>query len=267
MSNSANSRTPRQDGPFNDYINTTANVLADGTPTGADRLGLTPVQAAAWEQYRTDWNTQYGLYTNKATRTSAVTSQKNNLRKAFTAFASPLLTAMSVHPALTAADRLAFNLPEPDRTPTARGKINDIPVLKLSPLGGGSIKGMVRTSSDASRASRHPLADLIEVRYALLPPSAAAQPQDPTAPAPTPTPTPTPQPMAGMTGTPTPVAPAPPTGPDDCPLIFSSTKANFTIALGTAHRTKVMYAFVRWVNTVNPANSGDWSEVHQVVVA
>jgi hypothetical protein len=248
------SRIPQTDDPFNTYINSTADALAEGTPTTAVRLGLTAAQAAAWGTYRIDWNTQYARYGNESTRTKGVTASKNKVRKDFTAFASPLLTAMSVHLALTEDDRLTFRLPEPDRTPTARAEIMVTPVGELHPLVGGKMQVRVRVSGDASRASRHPWADHVEMRYALIAPGAEAPtpPAGPSAPAP---------PVTGGAG-----ATQPPVTAADCPLSAISTKAIFTITLGQEHSGKRMYAFFRWVNASNSALSGTWSNVIQMLV-
>lgn len=254
-------RIPRTDDSFNSYINSTANALAAGTPSGADRLGLTAVQAAQWEDYRTAWNAEYVLYVDESTRTKAVKNEKNRIRQDFIGFASPLLTAFSVHASLTEADRLVFKLPEPDRTPTARGKIHDDAYPIIKPAGGGSIDVKVRTSEDASRASRHPLADAVEVRYALLPQTAAdgTAPQDPNTPAPTPLP-------MGMGESRPSVGLAIPQSALDCPFVFTSTKATFRIELGPQHSGKRFYAFVRWVNLSNPNNSGNWGAMFQTLV-
>jgi len=254
-------RIPRTDDPFNSYINSTANALAAGSPSGADRLGLTTEQATQWENLRKDWNKEYEFYVDESTRTKTVTYAKNQIRKDFIAFASPLLTAFSVHPNLTGADRLTFKLPEPDRTPTARGKITDNAYPIINPVLGGSIDFKVRTSEDATRASRHPLADAIEVRYALLPNTMASSPapQDPTAPAPTPVPT------AGSEARAS-VGQAIPESALNCLFVFTSKKAIFRIDLGPEHSGKRFYAFVRWVNHSNPANSGNWGLMYQTLV-
>jgi len=259
------SRIPQTDEPFNTYINSTADALAAGTPTTASRLGLSAAQTAAWGTYRSDWNTQYARYGNEALRTKGVTAVKNQIRKDFTAFASPLLTAMSVHPALTADDRLAFRLPEPDRTPTARAEIMVTPVGELHPLMGGKMQVRVRVSGDASRASRHPWADHVEMRYALLPAGAEVPtaPSRPEAPTPNPTPDPLLNPTTGATSR---VA-QPPATAMECPHSAISTKAIFTLALGQEHSGKRMYAFFRWVNASNPAHSGGWSNaIHMLVL-
>jgi hypothetical protein len=242
-------RIPRTDEPFNNYIRSTANALAAGMPTGADRLGLTAQQAAAWETYRTNWDIEYTLYVDESTRTTTVTNAKNRIRKEFIEFASTLLIAFSVHPNLTDADRLTFKLPEPDRTPTARGKITDLAYAIIVPVGGGSIQVKVRTNEDASRASRHRLADAVEVRYALLTEAEANS-----------------TPPASGNDTRVPGVNTLPVNAMDCPLVLNSTKASFRIELGPQHSGKRFYAFFRWVNLSRPANSGDFGQLYQTLV-
>jgi len=52
----------------------------------------------------------------------------------------------------------------------------------------------------------------------------------------------------------------------DCPLVFISTKATFLMVLGLQHSGKRFYAFFRWVNLSNPANSGEWGLLYQTLV-
>jgi hypothetical protein len=48
--------------------------------------------------------------------------------------------------------------------------------------------------------------------------------------------------------------------------VHISKKANFRIELGPQHSGKRFYAFFRWVNLSNPANSGDWGLMYQTLV-
>jgi hypothetical protein len=225
-------RIPQSDGPFNDYLNLTANVLLDGTPNTGTRLGLTGTQMTDWEDYRVAWNANYESYTDPARRTKSVTNIKNTNRQKFIAFASPLLTAFSVHPALTENDRATFRLPAPDKIPTERVKIDGVPVAELIPVVGAEIKIRVRTSTDSTRASRHPMADHVEMRYAVVA-----------------------------------VGDAPPATAADCNLSAISTKAIFSVQVGQEHSGKRVYAFFRWVNASNAALNGNWGMImHTVVV-
>lgn len=239
-------RIPQSDGDFDSYINSTADYMTEGTPTNADRLGLTPGQVAEWEAKRVAWNTIYAKYVDESKRTKAITADKNAQKKAFNTFANPILTWLSVTPALTNDDRSVFKLPERDE-PTQRVKINESPIGRLMPQEGGDLKVKVQMTADATRASRHPDADHVEMRYALL----SAVPTEPQSPDP------------NLPSGPKETIPA---TADQCPFSTISTKANFTVSLGQAASGKRIYAFFRWVNASNLALSGPWSTVQQSVV-
>lgn len=226
-------RVPQKDEHFSSYINATANYLAEGTPTNADRLGLAPAVATEWDTKRLTYNPIYGKCTDPSQRTSTLVAQKNALKKAFTQFANPILTTLSANPDLTSDDRGVFKLPERD-TPSARPEILDTPFAQISAMSGGNLRIRVRTTSDASRASMHRDADEVEVRYALV---SASDPDD-----------------------------AIPSSVLDCTMGDTSTKAIFVLKLGPQHSGKRIYAFFRWKNAVNKEHSGPWGLAVQGVV-
>jgi hypothetical protein len=236
------SRIPIANSKFNSYIRSTAAALAEGTPTTAERLGLSADQLAQWLNYRDEWAEVYAKFTNDSTRTQAHTMRKDTLRRAFIVFASPLLTAMLVHPALNANDRLTFNLPERDRTMTKRGKIVDMAYGLLTPLLGGLVQVRVRMMDDGGRASRHPLCDHLEMRYHLAAPTGVD--------------------ASGML-----LWPDPPLTVDECPHSTISTRAIFTLELGQGHSGKRIHAFFRWVNARNLKMSGPWNGPVQCTIA
>ena len=77
---------------------------------------------------------------------------------------------------------------------------------------------------DATRASMHPLADAIEMRY-----------------------------FIGTT---------PPATAEDAPNNFISKKALFTFEAGSENGGQRLYIFCRYVNFTNQANNGPWTTVH-----
>jgi len=182
----------------------------------------------------------YAKHTNLALRTKAVKDEKNRIRSAFMDFASPLLTGMSVHAALTENDRLTFRLPQRDRTMTKRGRIVDAAAGTLTPMAGGAIRIRVRHSAESNHTSLHPLADHLEMRYTLVAP-------------------------LGM-GTDGLLWPDPPTIAEDCPLVAISTRAIFTLKVGEVKSGMRIYTFFRWVNATNEAMNGGWSNARYTVV-
>jgi len=101
--------------------------------------------------------------------------------------------------------------------PGTRAVITDVPFSKLEPIGGSKVTVINRVSSDSSRASMHPEADVVEIKYAIGD------------------------------------APA---NVDACPNKETSTRATFTIQLAAADAGKKIHAYVRWRNNVNPEKSG-----------
>jgi hypothetical protein len=243
----SNSRIPEKDSDFDQYLQNTNTYNLAGSPvTNGARLGLAPAEISTWTTYRDQWVIIYPQYTNANTRTKTITNQKNTLKASFKEFAMPLLDRIAASSAIAEEDRSVYNLPLRDTTPTPRGVIADVPYVNLKAAGGGMIEVRVRTTADASRASRHPLADAVEVRYKIVSQSGGVN---------------VPQPLPGSSNDTTPPATA-----ADCPNTATSKKALFRIEAGQAHSGKKIYCFVRWANLSNPANSGPWSEVIQAVI-
>lgn len=254
-------RINQADGAFNSYITTTADYLAAETPTNAERLGLTPTELTEWGTRRANWVLIYATYGDASKRTKTVTAEKEAQKKAFTQFANPLLTRMGVSPALTTTDRGALNLAERD-APTDRSKIETTPLAKIIPMEGGDLKIRVRITTDGNRASKHPDADHVEMRYALV--STTGSTGAPTLPPTGPMPPDPNDPSYPSTSERT-VGTVPNTAAD-CPHSKISKKAIFIASLGQENSGKRIYAFFRWVNASNEENSSSWSTVVQSVV-
>jgi hypothetical protein len=236
------SRIPTANDSFNAYILRTAKALEQGSPTAAVRLGLSAGQLAQWLAYRDEWTQVYAKLINGATRTKVHTTTKDNVRKAFIAFATPLLTAMGVHAALTIDDRNTFNLPERDRIMTKRGKIDDkanahsrYPCKRPHQSAHGC-----RAMEAAQAVTR--CADHLEMRYQLVVPT-------------------------GVDANGSLLWPDPPISAKECPESTISTRAIFTLDLGEGHSGKRIHAFFRWVNARNLKLSGPWSGPVQCGVA
>lgn len=244
-------KIPQRDGDFDSYITSTTDYLEDETPTNGERLGLTSDELSEWGSRRNNWVTIYGKHKDASKRTSTVTAEKQSQKKSFTKFANPLLTRMSVSPIITSDDRGALNLPERDAA-TERPQIEDTPYGKLLAMDGGNIKVRVRTTSDGNRASRHPDADHVEMRYALV---SSTQPiQD------------TPLPLGNDNNSELSTKNRIPNSAMECVNTVSSRKAIFIVKLGQENSGKRIFAFFRWVNTSNPEYSGPWGMAVQGIV-
>lgn len=223
---------PRPNSTFNAYILNTTKVLQQGTPATWQRLGLTTDENTKWIDFHDRWEQQYLLYSNKNARTTTITKDKNKLKKDFIAFATPVLLKIAAHPALNTGDRLNFRLLERDRILTKRGRIEDVPMALMQPTGGGTLNIRVRRETDKDRASRHPLADGIEMKYIITDVNAVA-----------------------------------PHSADDCVMNYISKKAIFSFKTKPGNAGKRIYAFFRWVNLSNYENSGPWTNWFTTVIA
>lgn len=243
-------RIPDNISGFNTYINSTDNyqLQSDILPPGTQhwqRLGLTAAESTEWTNRRIFWRDDlYVKYSDANTNTSVVKANVKLFMKNFRTFANPLLNRMAASADVRPADEQVFRfVANPDTTPTERAAIEVTPHPLMKTLEGGMVKVKVRLFSDATRASMHPDADAVEIKYSVAANTAASSPT-----------TPTPgTPSGGAT------TPAIPATVDDCTSYFLSKKASFNLVLGPAADGKKLYAFFRWINMSNPAKSGPWS--------
>lgn len=230
-------RIPDSKSAFDTYLRDSTTHLISGTPRRGETLGLSATEVDDWEDYRDSWVILYPKYTDVTKRTTLVTQDVNQLMKDFSTFAEPLLIRISGSSALTNEDRGILNLPERDRTPSRKGKIEDKPMVSITSMGGGQVKFRIRGNEDSSRASMHPLADFAEIKYVLV--------KD--------------KPEGDEGGTPPPDERDGMPTPDKANQYTISKKALFTLDVGSSHTGHYIIAFVRWVNAGNAANSGPWT--------
>jgi len=225
-------RIARTNSEFNDYANSSLAYMDALDPAGIAnyvRLGITVAQRNAWAAKRNDWNAIYALYVNRATRTGPVIEDKDKAMKAFIVLVQPLLNIIAASPAITSNDYAAFNIKERDTEPTPKPAITTAPFAKVLPIGGGKVKVRVRVLGNSTRASMHPDADAIEMRYT--------------------------------------IGNVPPTSQEEAEETRSYKKALRTFGFGQAQAGKRLYAFYRWLNETDEAKSGPWSTMVQTVIA
>lgn len=231
------SRIPQTLSKFDIYIRRVAAfvIAPSGLTTNGERLGLTAAQNTATDNHRELWYTgipatpgAYELHSNPDTKTKTTRNTVLIIIRNFTIFFRPLLTLMSVSPNLTESDRQTLNLPAPDTTATPRGLIEGAPAVNVKSLEGGRMKVRTRISEDATRASMHPLADAVEMRFQI----GGTQPANVMA----------------------------------CDGVTQSKKALFTHEAGSENGEKKFYCFCRYVNLTNPANNGPWSTIQIATV-
>jgi len=118
-------------------------------------------------------------------------------------------------------ESLGFNRTDGEKH--ERPEIKETPYSKVDALEGSRVEFTNRTDEDSSRASVHPDADGLEVRY-----------------------------VVGTT---------PPATWKDCPEKDFSSKAKFTTELDPSNAGKKIYAFLRWRNNSNPEKSGPFGDM------
>jgi hypothetical protein len=223
-------------------------ISKDYIPSGNDEFNIwqknlistTSPKVAAWGILAADFDAVkaerdifiplYDKISNKGSRTpsdiEAYNTERVKYEKMLRQFVGQWLSNNSQ---VTDAERvtLAITVKEGSRTP--RPAITTSPSIKLKALEGGRIKLTCRVESDSSRASMHPDADAVEVRY--------------------------------IVGTATPATPA------DCPNMTIKSKATFTLNMNLADAGKKLYCFTRWINTSDETKSGPWNTVSSVVIS
>jgi hypothetical protein len=222
---------PRNDNKFNNFLNSSNTYLnaSSGGIINYVRLGITVPERNKWNNYaNTQWAEVWDKLIDPSQKTKSVVDIKDDLKLEIINFMSPILIRVSVNSAVNPTDRNTLNLPLPDRQPTPRGPILDVPYANLISFAGGRVEIRTRLNEDASRASMHPLADAVEMRYQIggTPPITAA----------------------------------------DCVQYLMSKKALFEFLAGQENGNQSLYVFLRWVNLSNPENSGQWTTVHSVTI-
>lgn len=246
---------PIENNAFNTYYLTVFAYL--NLPANLARLLITPANLADLTAQKLIWDTLFPLSMSESTATKQNRGERNDLREEIETTLTDIYDDIPKS-VMNATDRSTLNLPLRDTVLTPRGPITDIPIADAKAVGGGAVKFRLRLTTDATRASRHPLADVIEMKYMLINPVTAAGSGGT---------------GAGSGGGSTPGTPVgttptpPPTSADDCSLSHFSKKAVFTVQYGASSPGKVLYCFFRWVNLSNSANNSGWTGVRIVHLA
>ena len=229
---------PRRDDDFFNFQGSLVNkVVANKTDWGIPDSAVNVLT-----DHRSKYEPLYRKSQNKQSRTSAEVLVHRQERKAYEKDIRAFVNShIRFNDLISISERVSLGVPPRDTEPSPKPKINDIPVVGLEPKGGGWIDVRCRTETDQTRDSMHRDADVIEVRFAMVP----IHPQG--------------QPGAGKReGLPS---------PEECPEVVTSTKAHFIIHCGAKGIGQRLYGFFRWVNLTNPQNSGPWSNAQSVVIA
>jgi hypothetical protein len=133
---------------------------------------------------------------------------------------------------IPAEQKLILGGRERDTEPSPSQPITSVPIVGLKPLGGGDIEVRCRVTTDQTRASMHPDANVVDYKYIMVASGAV-----------------------------------PPSDPEDCPKADSQPKAKFVLRAGAKNTAKRFYGFFRWLNNRRPRQEGPWSDAQTVVIA
>jgi hypothetical protein len=222
-------RIPRRDDDFFNYQAKLVNMVV------ANQMawGIPPMPVAALVARRAEYEPLYFKAQEKKDRTAGDVDRHRQMRKIYEKEIQIFInTYLRYNPLVPRDARIEMDIPPRDLEPTPRGKIDTIPVVGLTAIGGGDIKTRCRVTTDSTRYSRHKLSDGIEVKYTWVPKGEM-----------------------------------PPEGPEDVNKTLFSKKAQFIIHCGPKNAGESFYGFFRWVNLTNPENSGQWSNVIKVVIS
>ena len=217
---------PTQNAKFYAFQGNLVNIVV----TNAVAWGIPAPAVAALVARRAEYEPLYLKIENKNTRTPTDVLAHRQMREIYEK--DIRIFVRKYGEIIPATGRNDIGLTDRDTEPTPRGKIETVPVVSLEAIGGGDIKTRCQVTTDATRYSRHPLADGIEVKYTWVPKGEM-----------------------------------PPEKSDDCKNSLVSKKAQFIIHCGPGNAGETFWGFFRWVNLTTPANSGQWSNSIKVVIA
>ena len=230
------SRIPRGITEFNGYITTTRAYLEAGSPiTNATRLGIAETEVAQWKAFEDEWTPYYALYVDKkSSRTTSIKDQLLAIIARTLAFnqTNHILDRISVSLNVTIVDMETFHIKKGVLQKSIRTipqtPINEPVTVTLLPLGGGSL-AIKCYSTTGQRASIYENADCVQYVYLVgdIPPVSAD--------------------VIGLSKD-------------------TSSKASFTLALGSGCSGKHLYIYFRWYNNKHPELAGPWSALQTSLI-
>lgn len=230
-----NSRITRSlDEAYPFIINVVAYLNTGAPTTNAVRLGWLATETAAFLALTTQYVQTYPKYADKKnSRTTAIKDLLHSILAKIRDMDKTyhLWDRIAASPNVTIADLETFNiksgsLQKMTRTVVA-ANMSETVNASITPIGGGTIS--VKCRRNGGRASIIDGADSVQYLY--------------------------------VVGT------EPPKSADDIFLTKEiSTKAIFTLSLGSANSSKIVYMYFRWYNTRHPELSGPWSSMQMMLI-
>ena len=228
----SNSRVPLTIVSFNPYVNNAVDYLNAGTPKNYVRFDFTESEMTSLDGILTRWKPLYALYSDKEkTRTSLVVAQLQDLMGEFNALnqSNHLLDRIAASANVTIEDLKTFNIKSGSTKRSVAVQPIQVGVdVSIQLLGGGSVTIKCREDGSSS-ASIIDEADCVQYAY-----------------------------IVGTT---------PPESADAVGLNRNvSTRATFTLSLGSGVSAKSLYIYLRWYNTKHPELAGPWTRLVSTVI-
>jgi len=215
---------------FNNYLILVYFYIKDNLV----RLGIITEDFETLTAYLNDpekgWIFFHKQHSNPATKTAPLIADMKVCKKAITQLLQKIYRNIS-RSVMTNTDYQTFNIAVPDTHKTPRAAITNRPFVNIIALGGAILKFIVRTATDAKRASMDPLADEIRVMGIILKPGDAL-----------------------------------PTDPSQCTITFTSTRAIFKHNFSMADSGNRFACYVQYVNTSDESKNGPVSAMLVCVI-
>lgn len=215
---------PRGNGEFDTFqLNIAKAVVANGTAWKIPADEVTALQSSS-----TQYGNLYKIISNKNNRTKSQVDAYNNFRKTYESDLRLFVNGfMRSNKNVPSSILSALGIKQRGRRRKQRSQIITAPIVFIHTLGSMRLKFLCRIESHIGKASIHPEADGIELRYII-----GSEPQ---------------------------------VAAEKLTHHFSK-KAKFMMEFGDEHRGKKIYVYARWKNEVHEWQSGPWCRLVEAVI-
>ncbi len=211
-----------------DFATWQANLVTKVAAAPAS-WGLPAPKVTELQAKQTAYLLLYNKITDPNTKTKGAVEQHADGRKTYEKYLRGFVKEFLVNnSAISIEEKISLGINPGTNAGSSRPAIDEEPLLQLRARGALQIVVQVRTETDSTRPSIHPLADGVEIRYTF-----------------------------GST---------PPAGVAECREVFFSTKARFKKTMSADVEGKSIYMYARWSNTTDDTKNSGWSQVESVVV-
>ncbi|MBI4835368.1 MAG: hypothetical protein HY811_11215 [Planctomycetes bacterium] len=166
---------PKQDDDFFNFQGNFVNRVVANAVT----WGIPPADVMAIGARRMSYEPLYTAAQNKTTRTRADVLAHRQSRELYEKEIRTMARQYLMNsPLVSDTDRVNLGLTVRDTEPSPGAPITTVPIIGLKGLGGGDIEVRCRVTTDQTRASMHPDANVVEYRFIMVA-SGTVPPDDP----------------------------------------------------------------------------------------